>query len=509
MNEVRDLTVRSWLESIGLSQYMDSFEANRITVEMLPSLRDSDLKECGVIALGDRKKILLAIKELRSAGSRFKAGASRRIAAPTTPTSFAEFSPPSFQPAAPVVPRPSKPIIGAPALQVSSADSPMDTGEAPKEKSKWRPWRRFGGTFLFVSIVVHILFGIGATYLVVQTIQAKRKLTFQAGPKSPNPVQRAIEHKVSMAKKQSTMSAPAQPKRITTTGTSRVALPDMPAMPKMDDFTPGQMAGVGGVGVGAMIGGIAGASGGTAGAGLTLFGFRDAKGGGLAGTFYDLKQTKGRRPTGMTPEKYSEEILKFTEGGWNESAFSQFFKSPKQLYAQQILLPHMDASEGPKAFDLADKVQPKMWIVHYKATLIPPDSGRYRFVGKGDDVMIVRFDGNVVLDYGQPDAGKLSSWKSSSKPIMYPNVGAIGMMPGTWFEVSVVRKYPIEILIGERPGGAFYADLLIEQQGASYKKVSGNPILPLFRTSAANPLKNDPQTMPPFDPSGPVWKTVR
>ena len=36
--------------------------------------------------------------------------------------------------------------------------------------------------FLFVSIVAHLLFGVGATYFIVQRIQAKRKVTFQAGP---------------------------------------------------------------------------------------------------------------------------------------------------------------------------------------------------------------------------------------------------------------------------------------------------------------------------------------
>ena len=90
-----------------------------------------------------------------------------------------------------------------------------------------------GGKFLIVSVAAHLLFACAAAYVVVQRYQANRKLTFKGGPPSPNPSTRALEHKVQMAKKQSTMSAPSLAKRITTTGLAKVALPEMPAMPKL------------------------------------------------------------------------------------------------------------------------------------------------------------------------------------------------------------------------------------------------------------------------------------
>src|SRR5207244_13264763 len=83
-----------------------------------------------------------------------------------------------------------------------------------------------GSKFLVISIAVHLLFGVGAAYWVVQRYQANRKLTFKGGPPSPNPSTRALEHKVQTAKKQSTMSAPSLAKRITTTGLAKVALPE-------------------------------------------------------------------------------------------------------------------------------------------------------------------------------------------------------------------------------------------------------------------------------------------
>lgn len=128
--------------------------------------------------------------------------------------------------------------------------------------------------FLLVSIIVHVVFGLGATYYVVQSIQAKRKLQFAAGPPTSNPSKRALEHKVSMAKKTKTMSAPAQAKRITTTGLSKVALPDMPTMTTATDVIPNRMAGVGGIGQGFGVSGGGGMGGGGGGSGINFFGLR-------------------------------------------------------------------------------------------------------------------------------------------------------------------------------------------------------------------------------------------
>src|SRR6476620_5047803 len=55
--------VREWLASLGLSEYADSFDENRIDLSILPDLTDQDLKDLGVV-LGDRRRILRAISEL-------------------------------------------------------------------------------------------------------------------------------------------------------------------------------------------------------------------------------------------------------------------------------------------------------------------------------------------------------------------------------------------------------------------------------------------------------------
>ena len=55
------MTPADLLRSLGLEAYLAAFEANGIEVAVLPTLTDADLRELGVVKLGDRKKILAAI----------------------------------------------------------------------------------------------------------------------------------------------------------------------------------------------------------------------------------------------------------------------------------------------------------------------------------------------------------------------------------------------------------------------------------------------------------------
>ena len=82
------------------------------------------------------------------------------------------------------------------------------------------------------------------------------------------------------------------------------------------------------------------------------------------------------------------------------------------------------------------------------------------------------------------------------------DLGGLGV--GMEFEAKEGTDYPIEILVSEVPGGFFFADLLIEEIGASYEKdPSGAPILPLFRIDNS---PGAPGEGPPYDKNGPVWK---
>jgi class 3 adenylate cyclase len=56
--------IRSWLESQDLGEYADAFERNRVDLAILREISEQDLKEMGVNALGHRKILLRAIREL-------------------------------------------------------------------------------------------------------------------------------------------------------------------------------------------------------------------------------------------------------------------------------------------------------------------------------------------------------------------------------------------------------------------------------------------------------------
>src|SRR5271170_6952335 len=55
--------IADWLEKLGMSEYARRFDENRIDLSVLPDLTDQHLKDLG-IALGDRLKMLRAIREL-------------------------------------------------------------------------------------------------------------------------------------------------------------------------------------------------------------------------------------------------------------------------------------------------------------------------------------------------------------------------------------------------------------------------------------------------------------
>lgn len=391
-------------------------------------------------------------------------------------------------------------------------EAPASVAPPVPTKRRWS-WRNFGGKFLVISVAVHLLFGAGAAVYVVQRYQAQRKLTFKGGPPSPNPSTRAIEHKVQMAKKQSTMSAPTLNKRITTTGLSKVALPEMPAMPKVA-AAPAKMASAGGTDASFAMGAMTN-TGGTGGGGsaVPFFGFRESRGGGsLVGRFYDLKQTKDKKPSGLSEDKgYSDELHKFVSSGWNEANLAKYFVGPNPLYATQVFIPKMDAERGPHAFQLSG-VQPKMWVIHYKGTVIPPEGGNYRFVGMADDVLVVRFNGNNVLDCGsnRPSGKEPSKYYASDglrldkKMDWYKGLGV-----GEWFQVQGGNTYDMQVLIGEWPGGEFKAWLLLEKENGEYEKdKGGNPILPIFKLQAGEVTSVSGEA-PVFAKQGPVWKAEK
>ncbi len=374
----------------------------------------------------------------------------------------------------------------------------------PPVKPPWYSWRRLGYNFLTLSVVVHLLLGAIAAYVVV-SVNYPRKKSFMGAP-TTNPSQHAVEHKVSMAKTQQRSSAPVALARVVTKGVSKVALPAMPAIPVDAALTPVSMTGMGGRGLAGFGagGGGGGNGGGGGGNGPNFFGAR-ASGKGLVGTFYDLKQTPNRQPTAMDGGKYLEKAGEFVRGGFNDVTFAPYYKAPQPMYADRIFTPNIPAELGPAAFGVQKEVEPRFWVVHYKGTVIPPASGTYHFVGMGDDLMLVRFNGRLVLNGsivehtevpGQEDTGTQTAEHYAVKK-------------GPGFQVEEGHPYPMDVLIGECPGGWSEAVLMIVMDGTSYTKDGGRLLAPIFRLSANTALPVPPPGSRGYvahAEGGPVWK---
>ena len=58
------MDVAGWLRGLGLDQYEANFRDNNVDADVLPQLTADDLKEIGVLAVGDRRRLLAAIAAL-------------------------------------------------------------------------------------------------------------------------------------------------------------------------------------------------------------------------------------------------------------------------------------------------------------------------------------------------------------------------------------------------------------------------------------------------------------
>ena len=65
--------IRPWLEGLQLGEYADACVKGRVDASVLPTLTGDDLKDIGVLAVGDRRKLLNAIDLLALDGSETKA----------------------------------------------------------------------------------------------------------------------------------------------------------------------------------------------------------------------------------------------------------------------------------------------------------------------------------------------------------------------------------------------------------------------------------------------------
>ncbi len=290
-------------------------------------------------------------------------------------------------------------------------------------------------------------------------------------------------------------------------------------------------------------------------------GFGSSQGGGsaLEGTFYDLKQTKNGAPNGnanaqnvVNKDAVLSIINDFVTKGWNASSLNKYYQSPTKLYASNFCIPACNASYAPVAYQCQDKVKPAGWMAVYRGKVKAPKTGKFRFVGTGDECVIVRFNRDIVLEAGYmiPSLGKTNGechvagkninsadfkrWEELIKtgdkyhkgyeffphpdcPHWNKELG--GLMAGKEISVKEGQTYPIEILVTEIPGGAFGAVLMIQE--TTNGKTKDVKSLQLFRTNFSQPdeaelkkligshARSDlPIKVPAYDPESLIWVAV-
>jgi len=242
----------------------------------------------------------------------------------------------------------------------------------------------------------------------------------------------------------------------------------------------------------------------------SLFGFDETLEDDLIGTMYDLKldatgkKTSGLGPDGspgVTDSDFYRACRELIAGNRvNESALRRYFAVPKKLGATQIFIPVCDAAEATKVFGVADKVKPNFWVIRYKGRFSAPVSGRYRFVGKADDLLWVAVDGRTVLEAHWRTDDFLTNWRPPKEHLKENSIyefmngnteddrSKAFLTYGDWMDLESGKPKEIEILLGEYGGGRFFGVLLIQQQGTEEKKGKSKdrPLIPLFVTAEPN-----------------------
>jgi len=239
----------------------------------------------------------------------------------------------------------------------------------------------------------------------------------------------------------------------------------------------------------------------------SVFGSDISNGNGFVGYFYDLKQSPTRQPTGMTVDKEIPLLRNFLKGWDEDSLAAKFLKSPKPLNTNQFLIPLEYSSNGPKSFGMADVSQPGYWIAIYHTTFVPSRTGDFSLGGYGDDFLIVRVDGQTVLDSGYfPPVTNFQhkkiipdKWQTDMPPNR-PDYGQT--VVGNTFHVNAGESITFDVLIGDANaefgrGRCGYFIFLLEPGKEYDKDPKGNPILPLLQVQP-DPSVTRTGPYPPF-----------
>ena len=336
---------------------------------------------------------------------------------------------------------------------------------------------------VLLSVAIHAALFLLAGMLVVFTVVKKKEVEFTPPKAVERPKMKLKKPKVKIKK----TSRPKPTTRIVTK-VNRANMPDI-QLPEMSGM---------GEGLGDMVGGfdmMPDLS------GTTLFGAGKSIGNDFTGTFYDFKRDRRGRPiSGLDTSgtTWRSVVYKFLRSGWKTSVFARYYRSSRNLYATNLLVPISRSSTMSLSFGEKD-TPGALLAVHYKGQLVCPVSHTngiaFRFWGAADEFLAVRVDGALVLattwaDYtGRYNAlffqalfGNL--WESDSADTWKYYMLNTKAVVSDRITLEPGEAVDMEILIGDHGSySGFY--LAVEEEGVEYERtVRGYPVLPVFKTAA-------------------------
>lgn len=219
----------------------------------------------------------------------------------------------------------------------------------------------------------------------------------------------------------------------------------------------------------------------------------------LVGTFYSFYYDRVGRKLATPEGKIVKEVVKFQRNDWNPMTFAPYYRAPQQLYTTHVFMPPQETEFVPFLFGIPYDLnfRTSTWAVLYTGKIARPNGGRYRFWGYGDHMLLVRVNGELVLngcfvrlhDEYSPD------WKPESPELEFRyELAGNEVYAGNWFELEPGVPVNIEILIGDAadPGGGSKAMLLVEDAKGIYdENKQGMKILPVFKVGEIPELIKD------------------
>lgn len=266
----------------------------------------------------------------------------------------------------------------------------------------------------------------------------------------------------------------------------------------------------------------------------------------FVGRFWDLKKTYNGQDSRFAAATSNQDVLalisQFYNGGWNSGLFSPYLEAKARLYTSCFYMPNCLDREAANAYDpkKTQGLKACRWVAVYRAKVKAPMSGTFRFLGAGDSVLAVRFNGRNVLACGLHkltagangwnaffyDEGNNIDMKEEDRKGLIAYTGCEywnglfgGFRAGEAFTVESGQWYDMDVLVTEIGGGNFGFCLLIEnvnEEGGAKTK-DGKPLFQLFRTNFAAPdadvmydndikfKDDDMRVNPPYDVDSMVW----